>query len=84
VLAAPYAFIYDLTVVAVAVAIVATERLKALSAAEVLGFTAVLLLPAGMLMHLVPPIATVVHAAALAGILVQLRRQSAAPDQRVA
>jgi hypothetical protein len=76
VLAAPYAFIYDLTVVAGAIALVAAERLKALSAAELLGFTAVLLLPAGMLLHLVPPIATVVHAALLAGILMHLRRDA--------
>jgi hypothetical protein len=80
VLAAPYAFIYDLTVVAVAIAVIAAERLKALSALELLGFTAVLLLPAGMLLHSVPPIATAVHAAALAGILVQLR----SPERRLA
>jgi hypothetical protein len=88
VLAAPYAFIYDLTVVAVAIAVVAAERLKRLSAVELLGFTAVLLLPAGMLLHLVPPIATGVHAMALASILAQLKSEGPAagppPDKRLA
>jgi hypothetical protein len=88
VLAAPYAFVYDLTVVAVAIAVVAAERLERLSAVELLGFTAVLLLPAGMLLHLVPPIATVVHATALASILAQLKSRGQAagppPDNRLA
>jgi hypothetical protein len=79
VLAAPYAFLYDLTIVAVAVALIVAERLKALSAAELVGLTAVILLPAAMFLQLVPPVATVVHAAALAGILMHLRR-----DRRMA
>ena len=87
VLAAPYAFIYDLTVVAVAIAVVAAERLERLSAVELLGFTAVLLLPAGMLLHLMPPIATVVHATALGSILALLKSQGPAaglpPDKRL-
>lgn len=83
VVAAPYAYVYDLTIVAAAITLVAADRLKTLSAAAVVGFTAVLLLPAGMLLQLVPPVATVVHLGALACILVQLRRDSAAGQMRI-
>jgi arabinofuranan 3-O-arabinosyltransferase len=82
VVAAPYAFIYDLTLVAAAIALIAAERLKVLSAPELIGLTAVLLLPVGMLLHLVPPIATVVHAAALAWIVLRLRAETALPAER--
>lgn len=83
VVAAPYAFVYDLTIVAAALALVAAERLKALSALELFGFTAVLLVPVGMVLNVLPPISTLVHAAALAWLVWRLRRESAAPDTRV-
>lgn len=82
VVAAPYAFIYDLTLVAAGIALIVAERLKALSAPELIGLTAVLLLPVGMLLHLVPPIATVVHAAALGWIVVRLRAEPAPSAER--
>jgi hypothetical protein len=60
VLATPYAFFYDLTLVAGAVALVAAEYGAALSVTEILVLAAALLLPLGMALDVLPPISTVV------------------------
>jgi alpha-1,2-mannosyltransferase len=79
VLASPYAFIYDLTLVAAAAALIAGEAAATLGPTEVLVLAAALLLPAGMFLNVVPPVATLVHLAVLAVILLHLR--SAAPGR---
>ena len=73
VLASPYAFVYDLTLVAAAVALIATDAASTLGAAEVLVLAAAFLLPAGIFLNLVPPVATLVHLATFAVILLHLR-----------
>jgi hypothetical protein len=73
VLAAPYAFLYDLTLVAAAVALIAAEYWSTLSALEVLVLGAAVLLPAGMRLHAVPPVAAAVHGALLVLILLRLQ-----------
>jgi Glycosyltransferase family 87 len=73
ILASPYAFIYDLTLVAAAVAFVATESSPKLTAVEWLVLALATLLPAGMLLNAVPPVATLVHLALIGVILMRLR-----------
>ena len=64
VLASPYAFVYDLTLVAAAVVLVAAEYRMVLSTAEMLILATALLLPIGMVMNVVLPAANVVNGAA--------------------
>jgi hypothetical protein len=73
VLAAPYAFVYDLTLVAAAVALIAGESAVTLGPTEVLVLAVALLLPGGMFLNAVPPVATMVHLAVLGIILLHLR-----------
>jgi hypothetical protein len=72
ILASPYAFIYDLTLVAAAVTLVATEYRMVLSAAEILVLALAMLLPVGMLMDVIPPVATVVNGSVFGVILLHL------------
>ena len=74
VLATPYAFIYDLTLVAAAATLFAAEYYKVLSAMEVLILTIAILLPIGMFLNVAPPVATLVLGAVLGVILLRLRR----------
>lgn len=76
VLAAPYAFVYDLTLVAAAVALIAAEYWSTLSALEVLVLGAAVLLPAGMFLNAVPPVAAAAHGALLTLILLRVRNGS--------
>ncbi len=69
ILATPYAFYYDLTLVAAAVAVVAAEYGAALSVKEVLVLAVALLLPLGMALDLLPPVSTFVLGALFALIL---------------
>jgi alpha-1,2-mannosyltransferase len=73
VLAAPYAFLYDLTLVAAAVSLIASAYWSTLSALEVLILGAAVLLPAGMFLDAVPPLAAAVHGVLLVLILLRLR-----------
>jgi hypothetical protein len=72
ILATPYAFSYDLTLVSAAVALVAVDYGTALSRAEVLVLTAAWLLPLGMALDILPPVSTVVLGIFLALILRRL------------
>jgi hypothetical protein len=73
--ASPYAFIYDMTLVAAAVACIVAEYWTTLSAMEVLVLGVAALLPAGMLVHAIPPLSAAVHGLLLTLIL--LRRRGA-------
>jgi hypothetical protein len=75
VLAAPYAFMYDLTLVAAAIALIAAQYWLALSALEVFVLGAALLLPAGMFLNAVPPVAAAAHGALLMLILLRSRNR---------
>jgi alpha-1,2-mannosyltransferase len=79
VLASPYAFIYDLTLVGAAIALIATERNTVLSAVEVLVLAVAMLLPVGMFLNAIPPMATVVHGAVFGMILLRLSRLAPVP-----
>ncbi|HLY58120.1 MAG TPA: glycosyltransferase family 87 protein [Stellaceae bacterium] len=81
VLASPYAFLYDLTLVGAAIALLSTDPRVKLSVPEIAALVAALLLPAGMLFNVVPPIATVVNGAVFGIILFHIRRNGA--EQRV-
>jgi hypothetical protein len=72
ILPTPYAFVYDLTLVAVAVVLV-TESSPRLTTVELLVLTLATLLPVGMLLDVVPPMATLVHLALFGMILMRLR-----------
>jgi hypothetical protein len=74
ILASPYAFVYDMTLVAAAVAFIVAEYWTTLSALEVLVLGVAALLPAGMLMGTVPPVSAAVHGLLLALILLRCRR----------
>jgi len=73
VLASPYVFVYDLTLVAAAVAVIATDAASTLGLAEVLVLATAFFLPAGMFLNLVPPVATLVHLATFAVIILHVR-----------
>jgi len=72
-LASPYAFVYDLTLVAAAVTLFAVERRAALTAGEALILTGVLLIPVAMVLHIAPPLAAAANAVVLAMILARFR-----------
>ena len=74
ILASPYAFIYDMTLVAAAVALIVAEFWTALSAMEVLVLGVAVLLPAGMLLDTIPPLTAAVHGLLLALILLHCHR----------
>jgi alpha-1,2-mannosyltransferase len=71
VLAAPYAFVYDLTLVAAAVALFAGER-PMLSAGEVLVLAAAIMVPELMSVTATIPVAAAAHASFLALVLLRL------------
>jgi hypothetical protein len=73
ILAAPYAFVYDMTLVAAAVAIVVAEYGATLSAIETLALGLAALLPAFMLLDTIP-LGAAVHGLLLALILRRCRR----------
>jgi Glycosyltransferase family 87 len=73
VLASPYVFVYDLTLVAAAIAVIAIDAASTLRLAEVLVLTTAFFFPAGIFLNLVPPVATLVHLATFAVILLHLR-----------
>jgi hypothetical protein len=75
ILASPYAFVYDTTLVAAAVSCIVAEYWTTLSAVEVLVLGVAALLPAGMLLlDTVPPLSAAVHGLLLALILLRCRR----------
>ena len=82
ILASPYAFVYDLTLVAAGITLVATESSPALSAAELLVFAVAMFLPIGMMLNVVPPIATLVHLAVFAIIIGRLCAAKPAETQQ--
>jgi hypothetical protein len=73
ILASPYAFHYDTTLVAAAVAFIVAEYWTTLSIMEVLVLGAATLLPAGMCLNIIPPISAAVHGLLLALILLRCR-----------
>jgi hypothetical protein len=73
ILASPYAFVYDMTLVAAAVAFIVAEYWSTLSVVEVFVLGVAALLPAGMLMHVIPPVSAAVHGLLLALILLRYR-----------
>jgi uncharacterized membrane protein YagU involved in acid resistance len=73
ILAAPYAFVYDMTLVAAVVAIVVAEYWTTLSALEALTLGAAALLPAFMLLDTIP-LGAAAHGLLLALILRRCRR----------
>jgi hypothetical protein len=77
ILATPYAFFYDLTLVAAAVALVIAEYGAALSLTEALVLTAALLLPLGLVLNVHPPISAIVLAALFAMIIFHRERLAA-------
>jgi hypothetical protein len=74
ILASPYAFVYDMTLVAAAVALIVGEYWTTLSAGEVLVLGVAALLPAGMLVHATPPLGAAWLGLLLALILLRCRR----------
>jgi hypothetical protein len=72
ILATPYAFFYDLTLVSAAVALVAVDYGTALSRAEVLVLVAAWLLPLGMGLDILPPVSAAIIGLFLAVILRRL------------
>ena len=82
ILASPYAFVYDLTLVAAGITLVATESSPALSAVELLVFAVAMFLPIGMMLNVVPPIATLVHLAVFAIIIRRLCAAKPAETQQ--
>jgi hypothetical protein len=74
ILASPYAFFYDMTLVAAAVALIVAEYWTTLSAVEVLVLGVAALLPACMMLDTIPPISATVHGFLLALILLRCRR----------
>ena len=70
ILATPYAFLYDLPLVAAAAALFAGERWSTLSVTEVVVLEAALFVPLGMLLDMLPPVATVLHLVLFAMLLV--------------
>jgi hypothetical protein len=74
ILASPYAFVYDMTLVAAAVALIVDEYWTTLSAMEVLVLGVAALLPAGMLLHAIPPVSSAWLGLLLAVILLRCRR----------
>jgi hypothetical protein len=79
ILATPYAFLYDLPLVAAGVILFGADRWPTLTSKEVLLLAGALLLPAGMLLDLVPPAVSVVATGCvLALMLVRARPRAAA------
>jgi hypothetical protein len=75
ILASPYAFVYDLTLVAAAVVFVVAEYWTTLSAMEMLVLGVAVLVPANSLLpHIVPPVSAAVLGLLLALILLRCRR----------
>jgi hypothetical protein len=74
ILASPYAFVYDMTLVAAAVSCIVAEYWTTLSATEVLVLGVATLLPVGMWLEIVPPLSAAVHGLLLALILLRCRR----------
>lgn len=70
VLASPYAFVYDLTLVGAAIALLAGEPDLAYPAATAALAIVAAIWPAAMLLDLAPPLASVVHGALLGAICV--------------
>jgi hypothetical protein len=77
ILASPYAFLYDTTLVAAAMAFIVGEYWTTLSTMEVLVLGAAALLPAGMFVNLIPPISAAVYGLLLALILLRCRGAAA-------
>jgi hypothetical protein len=73
ILASPYAFLYDMTLVAAAVAFIVAEYWTALSTIEVLVLGVAALLPAGMFLNIIPPLGAAVHGLLLVLILLRCR-----------
>lgn len=74
VVASPYAYLYDLTLVVAAVSLVVAEGRAEPSLAEASAMGAAVLMPAGMLMDVVPPLAAGLHCALLGLLLLRVRR----------
>jgi hypothetical protein len=74
ILASPYAFVYDMTLVAAAVSCIVAEYWTTLSAIEVLVLGVATLLPAGMWLDTVPPLSTALLGLLLALTLSRCRR----------
>jgi hypothetical protein len=79
-LASPYAFAYDMTLVAAAVALIVGEYWTTLSAAEVLVLGVASLLPAGILLHAMPPLSAAWLGLLLALVVLRCRRAAHWPD----
>ncbi len=78
ILATPYAFLYDLPLVAAGAALFMGERWPSLSVTQVVVLEAALFVPLGMLLDMLPPIATVLHLALFAMLLLPVMASSQA------
>jgi hypothetical protein len=80
ILASPYAFVYDMTLIGAAVALIVAEYWTALSAMEVLVLGVAALLPAAMLVHAMPPVGAAWLGLLLALVLLRCRRAPYSAD----
>ena len=78
ILATPYAFLYDLPLVAAGAALFIGERWSSLSVTQVVVLEAALFVPLGMLLDTLPPMATVLHLVLFAMLLLPVMASSRA------
>jgi Glycosyltransferase family 87 len=76
ILATPYAFLYDLPLVAAGAALFIGERWSSLSVTQVVVLEAALFVPLGMLLDMLPPVATVLHLVLFAMLLLPVMASS--------